>query len=353
MVKKVIKNFEIEYLQVLDENGKADEKLMPKLSEKQIIELYELMVLSRTFDDKGFSMQRQGRIGTFIQFKGQEASQVGSAYALEKKDWMVPMYRSGAALITRGYPITMLYQYYGGDERGLKVPKELNILPMAIPVGTQSPHATGLAMASKIKGDKAVALGYTGDGGTSKGDFHDALNFAGVFKAPVIIICENNQFAISVHRKDQTHSETIAQKAIAYGIPGIQVDGNDVFAVYKATKEAVDRARKGEGPTLIENLTYRRADHSTSDDAKKYRTEKEVKEWAAKDPIDRLEKYMRSKGILDDAKRKTIVKAAKEKVEKAVEEYEKIGEPDPTDIIKYTYSKLTPNLKEQLEELNE
>tara|TARA_Y100000310_G_scaffold85037_1_gene81885 strand:- start:4739 stop:5803 length:1065 start_codon:yes stop_codon:yes gene_type:complete len=353
MVKKVIKNFEIEYLQVLDENGKADEKLMPKLSDKQIKELYEIMVLARTFDDKGFNMQRQGRIGTFIQFKGQEASQVGSAYALDKKDWLVPMYRSGAALIARGYPLTMLYQYYGGDERGLKVPDNINSLPMAIPVGTQSPHVTGIAMASKIKNEGSVALGYTGDGGTSKGDFQDALNFAGVFQAPAIIICENNQFAISVHRKDQTHSETLAQKAIAYGISGIQVDGNDVFAVYKATKEAVDRARKGQGPTLVECITYRRADHSTSDDAKKYRSEKEVKEWATRDPIDRLEKYMRIKGLLDDTKRKNIVAKAKKQVEKAVQDYEKLKDPDPEDIIKHTYFELTPNLKEQLEELKD
>ncbi|MBL7055388.1 pyruvate dehydrogenase (acetyl-transferring) E1 component subunit alpha [Candidatus Woesearchaeota archaeon] len=353
MVKKVIKTFEIEYLQVMDTEGKVDESLMPKLSDEQITEMYETMVLCRTFDDKGFNMQRQGRIGTFIQFKGQEASQVGSAYALEEKDWMVPMYRSGAAMITRGFPLIMLYQYFSGDERGMKVPDNINMLPMAIPVGTQSPHVTGLAMASKIKGDGAVALGYTGDGGTSKGDFHDALNFAGVFKSPAIIICENNQFAISVHRKDQTHSETIAQKALAYGIPGIQVDGNDIFAVYKATKEAVDRARAGEGPTLIENYTYRRPDHSTSDDAKKYRSEEEVKEWAAKDPIDRLRKYMMNKGILDDAKNEEIISKAKEKVEKAVEEYEKVSEPDPEDIFKYTYAEMTPNLKEQLEDLKD
>src|SRR3989338_10315486 len=150
MVKKIIKSFDVEYLQVLDENGKADKKLMPKLSDKQIKELYELMVLCRTFDDKGFSMQRQGRIGTFIQFKGQEASQIGSAYVLDKKDWIVPMYRSGAALITKGYPLSMLYQYYGGDERGLKVPDDLNIMPISIPVGTQTPHSTKAGKSSHL-----------------------------------------------------------------------------------------------------------------------------------------------------------------------------------------------------------
>ena len=353
MVKKVIKNFEVEYLQILDENGKADEKLMPRLSEKQIKELYELMVLARAFDNKGFNMQRQGRIGTFIQFRGQEASQVGSAYALEDKDWLFPMYRSGAALIARKYPMHMLYQYYGGDERGLCTPKGQNNFVISIPVGTHTPHAVGCAMASKIKGENAVSLAYTGDGGTSKGDFHDALNFAGVFQAPAIILCENNQYAISVPRSKQTHAETIAQKAIAYGINGIQVDGNDVFAVYKATKEAVDNARAGNGPTLIECYTYRMADHSTSDDAKKYRPEKEVKEWEGKDPILRLEKYMKSKGLLDEKYKEQVENKAKEQVEKEVEIYEKMPAANPEDIFKYIFAEMTPVLKEQMEDLKD
>ncbi len=351
MVKKVIGNFQVEYLQVLDENSNVDEKLMPKLTDKQIKELYELMVLARTFDDKGFNMQRQGRIGTFIQFKGQEASQVGSAYALEDKDWMFPMYRSGAALITRKYPIHMLYLYYGGDERGLKCPQNQNNFPISIPVGTQIPHAVGCAWASKLKNEKTVSLVYTGDGGTSKGDFHEGLNFAGVNKVPCIIVCENNQYAISVPRKKQTASETIAQKAFAYGINGIQVDGNDIFAVYKATKEAVDNARKGNGTTLIECITYRLADHSTSDDAKKYRSDKEVQEWLKKDPILRLEKYMRSKKLLDDKYKEEAVKKAKAQVEKEVEIYENFPEPNPEDIAKYTFAEMIDNLKEELEEI--
>ena len=351
MVKTVIEKFEVEYLQVLDENGKADEKLMPALSSKQIKERYELMILMRTFDNKSFSLQRQGRIGTYIQFKGQEASQLGSAYALEDKDWMFPMYRSGGALIVRKHPMHMLLQYNGGDIRGLKSAENINNFPISIAVGTQTPHAVGCAWASKLKKEKTVSLVYTGDGGTSRGDFHDALNFAGVYKVPCIVVVENNQYAISTPRKKQTAAETLAQKAIAYGVKGIQVDGNDVFAVYKATKEAIDYARAGNGTTLIETLTYRMADHSTSDDAKKYRSDKEVQEWAKKDPILRLEKFMKAKKLLDDSYKKEVAKKAREKVEKEVEAYEKLEDPKPEEIMKYTYAEMTDNLKEQFKEL--
>ena len=350
MVKKVIEKFEVEYLQVLDENGKVDEKLMPDLSKKQIKELYELMILMRTFDDKAFSLQRQGRIGTYIQFKGQEASQLGTAYALTDKDWMFPMYRSGGALIVRKHPMHMLLQYDGGDMWGLRTEK-INNFPITIPVGTQTPHAVGCAWASKLKNEKVVSLVYTGEGGTSRGDFHDALNFAGVNKVPCVIVVENNQYAISVPRKKQTAAETFAQKAIAYGIKGIQVDGNDIFAVYKAAKEAVDYARKGNGPTLIENVTYRLGDHSTSDDAKKYRSDKEVQEWMKKGPIIRFEKYMRANKLLDDKYKKEVAKKAKEKVEKEIKIYENLKNPDVEDMMKYTYEEMTDNLKEQFEEL--
>jgi len=349
MVKKVVVNFKIEYLQVLDENGNVDKNLMPNLSNKQIKELYELMILMRTFDDKAFSLQRQGRIGTYIQFKGQEASQLGTAYALTDRDWMFPMYRSNGALIVRKHPMHMLLQYDGGDMRGLRTGK-INNFPIAIPVGTQTPHAVGCAWASKIKKEKVVSLVYTGEGGTSRGDFHDALNFAGVNKVPCVIVVENNQYAISVPRKKQTAAETFAQKAIAYGIKGIQVDGNDVFAVYKAAKEAVDSARKGNGPTLIENITYRLGDHSTSDDAKKYRSDKEVQEWIKKGPIIRLEKYMRANKLLDEKYKKDVAKKTKEKVEKEIKVYESLQNPDPEDMMKYTYEEMTDNLKEQFEE---
>lgn len=351
MVKKVVGKFEIEYLQVMDENGKVDKSLMPKLSDKQIKEMYELMVLLRAFDDKAFSLQRQGRIGTYIQFKGQEASQLGSAYTLEDKDWMFPMYRSGAALITRKHRMHKILQYFSGDVRGLRSDENVNNFPICIAVGTQPPHAVGCAWASKLKNEKVVSLVYTGEGGTSRGDFHDALNFAGVFKVPCVIIVENNQYAISVPRKKQTASETIAQKAIAYGVKGLQVDGNDIFAVYKAAKEAVNNARAGNGATLIESITYRLTDHSTSDDAKKYRSDKEVQEWLKKDPILRLEKYMSANKLLDNKYKEEVAAKAKEKVEEEVKIYENLPAPEPEKVFENTYKELTPDLKEQLNDL--
>jgi pyruvate dehydrogenase E1 component alpha subunit len=351
MVKKSLETFKVEYLQVLDTSGNADKRLMPELSRNQIKELYELMVLVRTFDDKAFNLQRQGRIGTYIQVKGQEASQVGPAYALGPKDWIFPTYRESGALIVRKHPMHMLLQYWGGDERGLKSPEGLNNFPITIPVGTHIPHGTGVAWASKMLKEKVVTMTYFGDGATSKGDFHEGLNFAGIFRVPAVFICQNNGFAISLPREKQTASKTLAQKAVGYGFNGIQVDGNDIFAVYKVAKEAVDRARKGEGPILIECITYRLADHSTSDDASRYRTKKEVEEWQKKDPIGRLEKYMRKNKILTDKYKEAVIQKSKEMVEKAVGDFEKMAPSEPLDIFKYTYAQLTKELEEQMYEL--
>ena len=351
MVKKVLKEFNVEYLQILDENGSCDEALMPKLSNDEIKKIYEMLVLTRVFDQKAFNMQRQGRLGTYIQFKGQEACQVGSAMALEDKDFIFPMYRNSALLIARKHPLVQVFQYWGGDERGSISPQNVNNFPIAIPVGTQTVHAAGAAFAAKLQGKKQVSAVYFGDGATSKGDFHEAMNFAGVFQVPAVFICENNQYAISFPRAKQTHSETIAQKAIAYGIEGIQVDGMDVFAVYKAAKDAVDKARSGKGPTLIECYTYRMADHSTSDDASKYRTKEELELWAKKDPIERLEKYMRKKGLLDDAYKNNVLTKSQEAVEKAVTEFEKLPPPDPKDIFKYVFAEMTQQQKEEMEDI--
>src|SRR3989338_1872722 len=231
MPKRVLKEFKVEYLQILDENDNCDESLMPNLSTEEIKKLYEMLILIRVFDQKAFNMQRQGRLGTYIQFKGQEACQVGSAFALKDDDFIFPMYRNSGLLIARKHPIIQVLQYWAGDERGLKSPPNVNNFPISIPVGTQEVHAAGAAWAAKLRGTKQIAATYFGDGATSKGDFHEAMNFAGVYGLPVVFICENNQFAISVPRNKQTHSETIAQKAIAYGIEGIQVDGMDIFAV--------------------------------------------------------------------------------------------------------------------------
>lgn len=351
MPKKVLKEFKVEYLQILDENGNCDEALMPKLSSDEIKKIYEMLVLTRVFDQKAFNMQRQGRLGTYIQFKGQEACQVGSAFALQDNDFIFPMYRNSALLIARKHPIVQVLQYWSGDERGLKSPQNVNNFPIAIPVGTHVPHAVGAAWAAKLRNTKQVAAVYFGEGATSKGDFHEGMNFAGCFNVPVIFLCENNQYAISVPRKKQTHAETIAQKAIAYGFEGVQVDGMDVFAVYKAMHDAVEKARNGKGPTLIECFTYRMADHSTSDDASRYRTKEEIEFWTKKDPIERLEKYMHKKGLLNEAYKESVLNKSKDIVEKAVTEFEKLPPPDPKDIFKYVYAEMTPQQKEEMEEL--
>ncbi len=353
MVKKIIQRFEIEYLQILDENGNCDESLMPKLSAEEIKKIYELMILSRKFDEKCIILQRQGRMGTYGSVLGQEASQVASAITLKDEDWLFPTFRESSALIARNTPITNIMLYWAGDERGSNFSKDLNNFPICIPVGTQIPHAVGVAWAAKIKNQKIAVLCYLGDGATSEGDFHESLNFAGVFKAPVVFLCQNNQYAISFPRSNQTASQTLAQKAIAYGFNGIMVDGNDVFAVYKATKEAIEKARSGNGPTLIECFTYRMSDHTTADDATRYRSKEEVEEWKRKDPIDRLRKYMQNKKIWNEDYENKIINDATKKVEDAVKEIESMPLPKPEDIFTYTFKDMPDILKEELDELKE
>jgi pyruvate dehydrogenase E1 component alpha subunit len=243
----------------------------------------------------------------------------------------------------------MILQYWGGDERGSQIPEGLNDFPISIPVATQIPIAVGVAMAAKLKGDASAVMAYMGDGATSKGDFHEGLNFAGVFGVPIVFVCQNNQWAISVPVKRQTAAKTLAQKAIAYGFPGIRVDGNDIFAVYQAASEALARARKGEGPTLIECLTYRMGDHTTADDASRYRSREEVENWKQKDPIERLRKHMEKRGLWSKAYDQAVRSEAKEKVEQAVREEEGFPAPDPRDMFRFTYQELTAELKEQMD----
>ncbi|MFH1592579.1 MAG: pyruvate dehydrogenase (acetyl-transferring) E1 component subunit alpha [Candidatus Woesearchaeota archaeon] len=348
---KTIEKFEVNYLQILDENSKCDEKLKPKLRPNEIKRLYEGMLLSRVYDDRAFKLQRQGRIGTFAPLFGQEAIQAGSALAIQDRDWIVPSFRCEGILISKGLPLEEIFQIWGGDERGYTCSTKLNITPFEITVGSPPIHACGIAYAAKLKKKKIAVVTYFGDGATSEGDFHEAMNFAGVFKLPVIFICQNNQYAISTPVEKQTASKTIAQKAIAYGFPGIKIDGNDAFAVYKATRQALDDARKGKGPTLIECFTYRRGDHTTADDASRYRTRKEVKEWEKKDPIDRLAKYLLNKKIADLDYLIKAKKKVEELIDNAVKKYESIPPADPEEIFNYMYKELPPDLQEQKKEL--
>src|SRR3989344_3233365 len=352
MPVKTLKEFKVDYLQVLDKDGNCDEKLKPKLSSKQIRDLYKFMVLSRIFDDRALKLQRQGRIGTYPSILGQEAAQVGSAYALDKNVWIFPSFREHASMIIRGVPMDKMYLYYAGDERGNIISKNTNCFTTSVPVSTHLLHAVGFAWSKKLQKKTVPVVAYFGDGATSEGDFHEALNFAGVFKLPVIFICQNNQYAISVPRSRQSSSETLAQKAIAYGFSGIQVDGNDVFAVYKATLDAVNAARAGGGPAFIECFTYRVGDHTTADDASRYRSAKEVEAWRKKDPIERLRKYLEHKKLWNKKYEEKLQASIQKKVSAAVEAAESIAPQSVDSIFNHTYSKLDWNLKEQLDKLN-
>lgn len=336
---------------VLDKDGNViNEGFVPEVSNEKLIEFYKTMLLTRCADNKALQLQRQGRMLTYAPNTGQEAAQVGSAGAIEERDWLVPAFRDLGAWLTKGVTLEQVYLYWYGNEFGSKFDDSVKMLPVAVPIATQLNHAVGIAMASKIKGEDEVTIAYIGDGGTSEGDFHEALNFAGVFSSPVVFIVQNNQYAISVSRTIQTMSKTIAQKAVAYGIPGVQVDGNDVLAMYAATKEAVDRARRGEGPTLIEALTYRLGAHTTSDDPTRYREDREVEEWKEKDPIKRFKKYLIDRGLWSEEKDNAQIEEFENYALETFKVVENSGETKLEDIFKYHYKEMPKHLQEQYEE---
>jgi len=347
MPEKVLGEFSVSWLQVLNEKGVLDSRLMPGLSSQEIKELYWGMVFSRAFDEKCLTLQKQGRIGTYASLRGQEAAQVGSAFALKKEDWLFPSFRENGANLVRGIPPENLMACWAGDERGEKIPEGINNFTASIPVGTQISHAVGVAWGMKLRGEKSASLVYFGDGATSRGDFHEGLNLAGVFQLPVVFLCQNNQYAISLPFSRQTAAKTVAQKAIAYGFEGVRVDGNDIFAVYKAVKQALEKAYSGGGPTLIEAFTYRIEHHTSADDSTRYRTKKEVEEWKKKDPIDRLEKHMKKKKLLDESGRKKTWENARKKIEEAVKKMESLPEPKVSDIFDFVFEALPQSLEEQ------
>ncbi len=342
-----------EYLSILDENGNVDKALEPELPEEFLLKLYWYMLLGRRFDERMLNLQRQGRIGTFPPLIGQEASQLGAVAALKPSDWMAPAFREALAEIWRGKSMENTILYYAGYDEGGVIEKSRNDLPLAIPVSSQTLHAVGIAMAIKYRGQPDVAMTFFGDGATSEGDFHEALNFAGVFQVPVIFVCQNNQWAISTPLAKQTRSETIAQKAASYGFPGIQVDGNDILAVYSASLKAIERARSGEGPSLIECLTYRMGLHTTADDPTKYRDNKEVKMWESRDPISRFRTYLLNKGVLSNKKSQQYEEEIKTEIQGVVERSEELmtelGAPE--DMFAHQYDELPPHLLRQREEM--
>jgi len=337
-------------LQVLDQDGKVvSPSLEPDLDPDILMKAYRTMVLSRQIDDKAVILQRQGRLGAYPPNRGQEAASLGPAMAIGKDDWLVWAFRELAGLLWKGLDPLRLYLYWMGNEEGSHYPPDLKVLPAVIPVGSQLPIAVGMAYASKIRREGTVTLSYCGDGATSTGDFHEALNSAGTFRTPNVFVIQNNQWAISMPRHRQTAAPTLAQKALAYGFPGILVDGNDVLAMYIAAREAVARARRGEGPTLIEAYTYRMGNHTTSDDAKRYRLEEELKEWEMRDPLARLKAYLMSRGMLDERQEETILNEAKERTERVVVEAERFPRPTAEDVFKHTYAQMPRELSEQLE----
>ena len=342
---------EVRFLSILDEDGSLDEDLMPDLSDDTLKDWHRAMLRGRLFDEKRLELQRQGRIGTFAPGKGQEASQVGAVAALEKKDWMVPSFREATASLYRGNPLSGLLLYDAGYNEGGRIPDEINDLPIAVPVGTQIPHAVGLAYGLKLQqGDDAgVVLTFFGDGATSEGDFHEALNWAQVLKAPVVFVCQNNQWAISVPRERQTRSETLAQKALGYGMKGLQVDGNDVFAVYRGVREAVDRARAGEGPTLVECVTYRLSLHTTADDPSRYRSQEEVEEWEGRDPLKRVRELLMDRDLLDEDALESLKSELEEEMEEAWDETkEKMKEAEgPEVMFRHLFHERPSYLEEQ------
>jgi pyruvate dehydrogenase E1 component alpha subunit len=322
MPLKEAASFSIPFLSVLDENGKLDKKLEPKLSSEQLLRLYRAMVLARVADDRMLKLQRQGRMGTFSPATGQEAASCGATLAIDEKDWFVPAFRELGGMLMRGVPYSRILTYWGGFEEGNVYPGLERTLPIAVIVGSQVPHAVGIAYSLRYRDEKAAALCFFGDGATSQGDFYEGLNMAAVWQVPAVFVCQNNQWAISTPLRKQTITQTIAQKAIAAGIPGVQVDGNDALAVYHATKEAIDRARSGGGPTLIECVTYRLLMHTTADDPTKYRSEDEVKQWEKKDPLPRFRSYLTAKGLWNDEAEQKLLEEAAREVDAGVKAYE-------------------------------
>lgn len=347
MTTQQIESTHVPY-QILDVNGDAVGKI-PELDSERMLALYRTMCLGRALSDKIIALQRQGRATTFGSFVGQEASTVGLAAPLRPEDWLSTSYREIPSLIVKGVPLpTLIYTFRGYSPT---YPAETHCLPYQIVIGTQILHAVGLGMAAKIAGDPIVSVGVCGDGATSEGDFNEALNFAGVFKAPVVIVVQNNGWAISVPRRLQSAAPTLAARGAGFGIPSALVDGNDILAVYDMMRQAVDRARSGEGPTLIELLTYRIGAHTTADDPTRYRDPAEVEMWRARDPITRFQRFLTKQGLLTVEQDDRITEEIEAEINLAVSEAEAMPAPSPDCIFERTSADLTPRLQEQRADL--
>jgi len=337
--------------QVMDNNGKiVNTKFKPDIEDKEVLKAYKDMLFARTADNMIVSYQRQGRIFTYPPNYGQEAISGAVAQLMRDDDWLVPAFREMGAYLAKGASLKEIFLYFMGYEEGVNFKNAKNFIPYAVPIASQLVHASGIGYEIKYNKKDQLVYTFVGDGGTSEGDFHEALNFAGVWKAPVIFIVQNNQYGISTPFKVQTASDGIAIKSYAYGIKGIQVDGNDFFAMYKAVQESAEHAKAGNGPVLIEAVTYRKGAHTTSDDPTKYRTKEEEQEWDVKDPLKRLKAYLKSKKLITEKDEEKLIEDYKKEIDRQFVEAENYGPYPLEDIFKYNYGDMPEDLKQQMVE---
>src|SRR5918996_2757986 len=321
------------------------------LHESDLLELYRSLVLLRTYDERSLVYHRQGRIGTYAIFWGHEAIQAGSAYALADRDWIFPSYRESAIGLLRGIPPATILSWWRGHPAGWWNPADYNVASICVPIGTHVPHAAGLAWGKKLKGERAVAIAYFGDGATSEGSFHEGANLAGVMRAPLILLCNNNYWAISTPLTAQTAAETLADKAVGYGMPGVRVDGADVLAVYEAVRDSVERARAGDGPTFVEAVTYRSAPHATADDPSIYIDPERVVEAREQECVGRYERYLVRSGVLTEEQAEAIKQEALELMRAGIAEAEAEPPADPGLVFEHAYANPPPGLAGDLAEL--
>ncbi|MFA5713532.1 MAG: pyruvate dehydrogenase (acetyl-transferring) E1 component subunit alpha [Bacteroidales bacterium] len=340
-----------EMFQIIDNNGKViNEKWMPKIENQRLLKIYKKMLFSRVADLQTVNYQRQGRIFTYPPNYGQEAISGAVGAHIRDEDWLVPAFRELGAMLAKGASLKEIFLYYMGYEEGSNFKEANNLLPVSVPIASQLLHAAGLGYAAKYRGEERVVYAFVGDGGTSEGDFHEALNFAAVWGVPVIFIIQNNQYGISTPVAMQTISDSLAIKAVAYGVKGIQVDGNDFFALYRAIEESAEACKRGEGPILIEAVTYRRGAHTTSDDPTKYRTAEEEEFWAERDPLKRLMLYLQERGEWSPEEEEKILPQYREEVDRQFIEAENFGEYPKEDIFKYLYADIPDDLVAQQRE---
>lgn len=341
-----------EMFQILDENGQiVNEQFMPELKDDELKELMRRMVYTRVLDQRSISLNRQGRLGFYAPTAGQEASQVASHFALEKEDYLLPGYRDIPQMVWHGLPLYQAFLYSKGHYHGNQMPEGVNTMSPQIIIGAQYVQAAGVALGMKLRGKKSVAVTYTGDGGTSQGDFYEGINVAGAFNAPAIFFVQNNFFAISVPVEKQTAAKTLAQKAVAAGIEGFQVDGMDPLAVYAVTKHARERAVNGEGPSLIETITYRYGPHTMAgDDPTRYRTKDLDNEWEKKDPLVRFRAFLESKSLWTKEEEDAVIEQAKNDIREAIKQADAYPKQKVSELIENMFEVLPNNLEEQLAE---